>query len=581
MAKTEQTSWFEEHIEKLVLAGCALIALIVVALAFTYTAEFQGRPAGQADQVLLQRAERLEARVEGQQAAAPAAPNSLPKLQELQNDPVPSIAPPLALSVPGRTLEAGMTEEGPERAVRLAALTPAVPAPKTPNVWAGLELPRPADADAAPSDTFVAYGVSVVPVGELMTEWSRNREMKFAMISPEVVFARVEVQYRTLKADGSWGAPVEMKRSAQATTLGEQNLPALPAEPVQQIDETLQTINRVRQPEWQVTLLQPGFGEVYSEDAGWTSWTLNLPTTGLADQFDMEIERTIERRPERTVPDRRQPRRAPRGIDPRFERPGGDHGGLPPDLIPPGGEGMPPEVPDFDRERPRPGRAPSPGAGGSSVKIANLPDWQTQWRLGRLLAWFRDTTLQPGMRRQYRMRVVLVNPLFGETDKVDEDRPEDARQPVIVGPWSGWSAPAEVEYPTQFRLAGWNKVKGVMNVEVFTRVLGHWVASKFEVQPGRSVGGVARATVPNPLDPSQTVTREVVFQTGAVVVELDFDQKIFVGNVLVPTETGSMHYLDNEGRLKARYLHEDLRDPRYRQLQQKVRRTQEMVGRGG
>ncbi|MCE5326496.1 MAG: hypothetical protein LLG01_08775 [Planctomycetaceae bacterium] len=177
---------------------------------------------------------------------------------------------------------------------------------------------------------------------------------------------------------------------------------------------------------------------------------------------------------------------------------------------------------------------------------------------GNVAAWaFRDNLL-PNRFYRYRMRLHLLNPLYGHKEYLDVEKSKDmayvmanAGVPSIATDWSAWSAPVSVPRTTQFFLTGSNPSRGWVRVTVITRHMGQLVMDSFNVAPGQLIGGSMRIT-----KGKQSST--VDFNTGAVVIAIDFSKTIYKRGV--PTRTVEMIYRSQDNKLKSRLLAVDERE---------------------
>lgn len=65
-----------------------------------------------------------------------------------------------------------------------------------------------------------------------------------------------------------------------------------------------------------------------------------------------------------------------------------------------------------------------------------------------LKLWTHDMTVQPGAEYQYRMRLVINNPLFGRG--LQESQKDLSEKKVIEGAWSNWTAPITIDRDREF-----------------------------------------------------------------------------------------------------------------------------------
>lgn len=65
-----------------------------------------------------------------------------------------------------------------------------------------------------------------------------------------------------------------------------------------------------------------------------------------------------------------------------------------------------------------------------------------------LKVWSHDMTVQPGAAYQYRMRLVINNPLFGRG--LQESQKDLSEKKIIDGAWSEWTAPVTIDRDREF-----------------------------------------------------------------------------------------------------------------------------------
>lgn len=150
------------------------------------------------------------------------------------------------------------------------------------------------------------------------------------------------------------------------------------------------------------------------------------------------------------------------------------------------------------------GGAPAPVAGkapavGSEVKpIESLED---------LVVWAHDVTAEPGKIYQYRLRVAVTNPLFGNSRQLHADFQAGAAEPVLVSEPSDWSDPvgigedSRVYFTSAVAQAGAAGPLGgpdsmSAGVELWKFYYGFWRRAKATLKPGDALS----ATVELPKD---------------------------------------------------------------------------------
>lgn len=103
--------------------------------------------------------------------------------------------------------------------------------------------------------------------------------------------------------------------------------------------------------------------------------------------------------------------------------------------------------------------------------------------------WAHDDTVEPGKSYRYRIRIGVFNPTAGTDKLVEQDKWLSDK--VIL--WSDFSQPTEaVEIPKKlyFFPLDIREVAKSVTVRIYKYVLGHWYGQKFNVNPGEIIGRV-------------------------------------------------------------------------------------------
>ncbi len=615
MAKIGNVSAFQRHVEKGVVALCALILLYAVlqwALGSPREVDvFTGRvtetvPPDRVDEQLNQAAEAVRERVARAEPDRVVIPDYVSILIAMRNPPVGEAMADLA---PPRPPLQDIRPEVPEGKVpTVGDLAKLMPAPTQPDVWAGAELPR----RNPPADEITAHAAAVYPRDELIEKW--NRGLFEAGIDFRIVVTSVEVEIRELGPDGE---PTEAR---PASTV---RLPLLDrqGEPIdfptvrrwsvgQDPTETQRDIATLADAGWQEEILQPAYWTIWWPTQEWGTWRIHLPETEVSlalggegpgerrvpageEEFQLpegaefvEPEEGEPSTPRRTPPARRRrtPDRGPTyppgefgemsaaemsAMEAEMRRAAemGEYGGMP-------GEARPTRRPRTS-ERPTVLRPSGEDVEAIPVETPTpVPSLEQQYRSGKVLVWWHDNSLQPLKRYQYRVRLRLLNPLYTR-DEVARST-DDAQTVDIATPYSEWSEPFSVRPTTEFFVRGSNPFKQTVRVTVFARSLGQVVKEDFTVGAGYSIGETATVEVVNPAG-GRMVRVPVDFSTGAVAVDIDFDKRIRTPTIT--KETVELLYLDQEGVLKSRTLASDEASERLRELLRASRRSEEILAR--
>lgn len=116
--------------------------------------------------------------------------------------------------------------------------------------------------------------------------------------------------------------------------------------------------------------------------------------------------------------------------------------------------------------------------------------------------WTHDIRVEPGREYQYRMRLVINNPVFGRGSFLPSDQRSLARQPVVNSAWSDWSEPTTVEPDEHYfivsaQTADRPGTSGRATAEVFRFYYGYWRRGTTSLEPGEHIDATLRLPDPN------------------------------------------------------------------------------------
>ena len=135
-----------------------------------------------------------------------------------------------------------------------------------------------------------------------------------------------------------------------------------------------------------------------------------------------------------------------------------------------------------------------------------------------LKLWTHDMTVQPGAAYQYRMRLVINNPLFGRG--LQESQKQLGEQKVINGAWSEWTAPVTIDRDREFFITNATDNDPVTGrpkaaAQVFVFYYGYYRSQGGSFEPGDMLN--LRVTLPEELKLADMVALEdVVNNKGPV-----------------------------------------------------------------
>lgn len=602
MAKEDQGSWLHQHVEKVVLgATVGLLMVMVGRWVISSPRQVQGFRPDQIDEAQRLEAERVKRRHDNADVPEWPRPDVVKELDKRTDYPVPPTYRMNILTATLPPLPFPPVRHGPDEGPALTDMARSVLAPERPEVWLGHELPLPKGEEKL-DDKFVSHVAAVVDVGKISDAWGET--VVGTRIDPTVVFLAVKAQVQQMRPDGTW-APARAVKMRVPELLNEDGDP----EPVAEItpfdgknaDDVRLAIDAAKDDFIQTHILQPGYDDIYLPDYGWVTWRVHLPETRVTRDARKRLEEDQEQpagRAKSTIrtPVRRSTKTAPRLRTP-VRRPGSTgpmRNISPEDLRKLMGRGRGPDAGARRTRRPRrtpvkrrtpikrrtPVKKPLSGAEEAIEKLTEpvVRPLVEQRRNGAMLVWFHDVSLKSGSTYRYRLRLILLNPLYTRTADVKKGSEKDATIARIPTPWSAWSNGKRVASLTQFYVSGHTSTAEgkKINVEVFSHSLGQRVVKRFTVRKGEVIGQQARVEVTDPID-NTVVAKTVDFATGAIAVSFDFRRRIYKGKNLDAAYTTAMLYLDDNGRLKVRTGYDDARDKEYARLSEQAERTAKAV----
>lgn len=595
MAKSSGPNIIEQHVEKAVL-GLAALAVLFSLIHFVVSSprriEIQGQSLApdQVDNAVVEDGKKLEEAVN--QAKPPAAEAA----KKAANAPssLPDDGRGYAQFVPERLRLDVEHKENPK--VTLAQVRDALPAPEKAAAQAEhvVRIVSGANTDPnQPSDRFqdklVAHAVTVFEFDKALKSW---RELLKNDNIRTLNYVAVEAERRYKLPDGGWSEPEKVVVTNPMLA----SVPPLPSidesSDLQQLLIAIEgTYGRL---DVQGIILEPEYGDILWPDHTSGPWVLNKPRTRVSDIADelfahqgyqgryshtpgsggaamaipapMALPSPAAMPMPMAVP---MPSPAPMAApSPAVVGGGGGGGGGrgpggrgpgPMPMAGPAIMGQPVPAPAPVRKPPvaakpasEPAAAPVVADASEGPRVPTLAEQMADPR-GILEAWVHDETVKEGMVYSYRLRLVLVSPLFGQFRDVPSGHKEDAREMKLATNWSEWSDPMPVKRATEFFFTGLNAQNQKMTVEVFARKWGARVNKRFTVQVGDPIGKEdVSYSLRNPLT-NQMENTKVDFRTGAVAVDVDGGKKVRVPKNPKATQAAAeLLYEDTDGTLKSR-----------------------------
>ncbi|MCK4602705.1 MAG: hypothetical protein KAU28_09575 [Phycisphaerae bacterium] len=507
MAKAWDISPIERHVEKGVLGVVLLLLLYaVVHWGISSPRKFADKlPPDEIDEALKKQAIEVKAWNDRAKAKPEKLIDYLKALRRCQRaDVINGLGEVVELTPPRQKIDVEIRIEQPE-GIKLAEMTELTPAPGKCKVQAERELPR----TEPPTDVLVSHVVSVYPWGEMEAKWSSKLQQ--TTVHVRLVVLDVEAQVREKLPDGTWSAPRAVAAVSLPLLDGEGNPLARP-EPLlydgTNAVEVRESINALADLAWQKHILQPSYWDIYLPTGQWVSWRIHLPTNEVSEKATPEKSPSLltTRQPEEYL------------------------------------EGM--YSPDTASHYGKTATAAT-----ESPEVVPVPSLKEQMRAGKVLIWFHDQSLKSSKEYQYRVCLVLLNPLYTYDNEMHKDEKGGARVLALRTPYSEWSKPIVMPKATDFFLTGADAVGAKAYVTIFASSLGQRVSHRFGVSRGEGIGGAVWVEVTNPVTGLRE-QRQVDFMTGAVVVDFDFEKKFLKGNFY--RQTFEMLYVDQQGKLKTR-----------------------------
>ncbi|MFP4104879.1 MAG: hypothetical protein ACLFVU_02220 [Phycisphaerae bacterium] len=579
MAKSGQTSWFEQNVEKIAVGVCLL--LLAIGLVYWIPGsprelEVTGAPNGAApdevDEALRVGAKRVTDAAANQKVVERDVPmweNERERLARAQE--LTGAAHTTALAVRAEPIEVEGSEINiPDRMLlTVSQIAKLIPKPTQTHTTAQTVLPIKQDA----TDTNLAVAASAFPWETLHTKWNNLLDDYGARMNEPVTPVAVEVQMQVREEGGQWSEAREIEpyrlpildRSGQETKL------PTPEQLAQLDDEQREAAVRLLRNNIEYILEPTSEGFYWPPDRQLTiaNFLPENPISKAAMEEGAEAEEGGRLDARRRLMEEEEEFRRPRPREFMEEEDGRRFREFE-------------DEEDFDRRRPsrrrttprpQPRRVVTPVEPLPAPEAKPVPRLSEQIRQGKVLFWAMHTDVKSGKQYRYRMRLVFINPLLGQM-RIAQTA-EDARKVTVRSPWSDWSNATAVPKMIEFFVTGRNPAGNQVAVSVFTRRLGQWIRQRFLVRAGESIGEQAQVEVFNPVL-GKVVPMEVDFSTGATAVEFDFLKKYVTENQIA-RESVEMIYLTGDSELETRIKDVDEQSERYRRLLKQAKASEQQA----
>lgn len=148
----------------------------------------------------------------------------------------------------------------------------------------------------------------------------------------------------------------------------------------------------------------------------------------------------------------------------------------------------------------------------------DLDALETPWLdNAKIDVWSHDLTVQPGAVYQYRMRLVVNNPMFGRG--LQDDQKALAEQKLLRGTWSEWTTPVTIDRDREFFVTSAVDTDPVTGrpkamAEVFVFYYGYYRSQGGSFEPGDKLN--LRVNLPDELKLADMKVLEELFNKGQV-----------------------------------------------------------------
>ncbi|TVQ60913.1 MAG: hypothetical protein EA378_10070 [Phycisphaerales bacterium] len=531
--KLKGVGFFEQHVEKLVLGGVALVLVVVIVLQFATEPNRvevgnQVVPPARAFDRVAEEANRLSSSM---RAASPALPEREPVslLARYESALTPTGESPALSRALGRGIQLADVDvvevdiEGatlvevelpapsdPMAAVTASTIDP-ITARRTPGLAALLPESQPFDKQSVSIETRIRGTAVRDAFSTDPGEDSGMRPIPSSWWRDGIEVLAVVAERQRQETDGSWG-PSERVPTAPGRVDVLSLLPAepRPADMVPVLDAARQQVRELVQPRYYPTIAGPRW-QPPAEAARARQAMANAPEVRRLETRLNDLETRI-------ADDEVRLEEAERAAGQPQDRREGDGGG----------RGVPQDRRDrqegTERERtasPSVIRSRLDGLRNDRDRVMvqlealgwrpasgdsdSVPEWQ-QISIQPFLdddglrAWMHDLSAEPGRTYRYRTRYVINNPVFGRGASLSADQQSLASEPTLSSDWSGWSEPVSVPFNEYFFVTSASEGDALggarASVEVFRFYYGYWRRGTATLEPGDAI--VTTVRLPDP-----------------------------------------------------------------------------------
>jgi len=349
------------------------------------------------------------------------------------------------------------------------------------------------------------------------------------------VFAKVELQRRTLLEDGSWSQWVEVPKIKTCHPKKTQ----LPAQVDEYGTQIAIAMEQFAKTEIRNEILQPPWYDNAIPAEKWLCPLLYNERQKKLDKEQAELKKQqleaekAKRLIEKTTRTRQPAARQTPTQPPLGGLPGGLEGGEGRGTPGPAG-GQPQTQPRQPRPSPVQTRQQPPQKTKTAPTTAEkrqTPTEEQQFNellltektnpadLEKLVFWAHDDTTKPGEKYQYRIRIGVFNPIAGKP-WFSQEQKDLQDQLVLFSNFSETDPNKPIEIPNKLRFFATDirEADKTVEVKVARYTLGNWVTKTFSVKNGEQIGTVINAAGTR-LEKAGIQTESIDLATGNVMVD--------------------------------------------------------------